>query len=373
MNFGLEHFRNVIEDFLTSSGGRRGREREQRREADDESLDDADAAAGEQSQGSETASDETDDESTESDSAKRSDSGGGIFSRGSDGDEDIDDLYYRIEELEAELESKSARLGSVRDSQEQVADQVEEVNETVRQLLGVYDMVTDDVNPFTGAGEERNGFGVFGEDEAGDESRTQGGFDLDATEQPSSGDETVSFDDLKGVIEDAAEAQSAGGRTITFDEDEEPDDTHVEVRATESVDQPADEPSDATASSDATDAAAADEDDVTLTALPNTYATDIIVFEWLTQLVRTAGSAATLRAISYYAEIGWIDERVKTHLEGVLSGPDLDIHVDPGTAPEELTAEDHADSYTYIMKIREIHETKREVEPKQSAGSGPGP
>jgi len=38
--------------------------------------------------------------------------------------------------------------------------------------------------------------------------------------------------------------------------------------------------------------------------------------------------------------------------------------------PEELTAEDHADSYTYIiMKLQEIHETKREVGPDTGRGS----
>lgn len=377
MNFGLQTFRELIEDFLTSSGGRRGREREERRQ-EGGVFDGSDATSEEQSDASTTAS-ETDDAATAADSEESS-GGGGFFKRGSSDDDDVDDIIYRIEELEEELESKESTLGTVRDSQQQVADQVEEVNETVRQLLGVYDMVTDDVNPFTGAGEEKNGFGVFGEDEAGDDDR--GGFVLEASAQSSTDDETVSFDDLKEVLEDAAQGQdSSRGQKITFDEDDQferddEDDTRVEVQATESVDDPADESSDPRGDEgDGLDDGSEgdDPDDVTLTTLADTYASDIIVFEWLTQLVRTGGSAATLRAISYYAEIGWIDEEVKAHLEGVLSGPDLDIHVDPGTTPEELTAEDHADSYTYIMKLQEIHETKREVEPSRTATSGLGP
>ena len=43
--------------------------------------------------------------------------------------------------------------------------------------------------------------------------------------------------------------------------------------------------------------------DATLSALADTYATDILVFEWLTDLVASAGPAATLRAIAYYEEI----------------------------------------------------------------------
>ena len=119
-----------------------------------------------------------------------------------------------------------------------------------------------------------------------------------------------------------------------------------------------------TGSEDGATGSDADEDAaVTLTALADTYATDVIVFEWLTELVRTAGPAATLRAIAYYHEIGWIGADVRAHLEATLGGPDLDIGVDPEETPEELTAEDHADSYTYIMKLEEIHETGAEVSP----------
>ncbi|SER19794.1 FlaD/FlaE family flagellar protein [Natrinema salaciae] len=383
MDFGLDSLRTVIEDFLSNSGGRRGRQREeQRQEGADPFEDDASAADAQAEDDETTETDESGpDEGESAASDAGSESSGGLFSRGSSStdEDDLDDLFYRIEELEEELDDKESTLGTVQDSQQQVADQVEEMNDTVRQLLGVYDMLTDDVNPFTGAGEERNGFGVFGEDDATREESTEGGMGVaDGGSTVDAGTETVSFDDLKGVIEDAA-AQSEragrdGGETITFDEDggdgdasaaADADDTSVEVQATESVDGPEDDESDETAD-------AADGDgggsDVTLETLADTYATDIIVLEWLTDLVRTAGPAATLRAISYYAEIGWIDKEVRDHLEATLSGPDLDIHVDPGATPEELTAEDHADSYTYIMKLQEIHETKRDVEPNAESG-----
>ena len=385
MDFGLDSLRSLIEDFLSDSGGRRGRQREQRRQQRNEPFDDdgADALAGD---GESTGAGTTTDEEGSPDSVTEDDSGG-LFGRGSsaDADEDeLDDLFYRIEELEDELENKSSELGSVQDSQQQVADRVEEMNDTVRQLLGVYDMLTDDVNPFTGDGEERNGFGVFGEDDSTTDERNRDR-NRNRAAVTDDGSETVWFDDLKGVIEDAAQAdrssRNAGGKTITFDEDEidgdsDVDDTSVEVQATESVDGPnadgAAEDRNGNRDRDRDQGQEQEQDDgsdVTLETLADTYATDIIVLEWLTELVRTAGPAATLRAISYYAEIGWIDEEVKEHLEATLSGPDLDIHVDPGTTPEELTAEDHADSYTYIMKLQEIHEAKREVEP--NAGVGP--
>ncbi|MFP8889795.1 FlaD/FlaE family flagellar protein [Natrialbaceae archaeon A-CW2] len=351
MNLGLGNLRDALERFLGNTGGRRGREREQQRQADG---DDGDEPADP----SETEPDE------EPEPVPEERPGPDEL----DDDEVIDDLYHRIDSLEENLNRKDAQLGSIEDSTQHVSSQVEEVNDTIRQLLGIYDRLTDDVNPFTGAGEEKHGFGVFDEDEEPE------GFGLG---QPASSsedrsnpfetepeEETVSFDDLKHMIEDAAAASGVGveepdrGQTITFDEDDV-EDTHVEVQATESVDEPddVDEP-------DETADEADDEDEgVTLARLSSTYASDIVVFEWLTELVRTGGPAATLRAISYYHEIGWISEDVKAHLESVLSGPDLDMHVEPESTPDELTAEDHADSYTYIMKLQEIHETKQEVAP----------
>ncbi|ELY68160.1 FlaD/FlaE family flagellar protein [Natrinema versiforme] len=370
MEFGLDSIRNFIEDFLSDSGGRRGREREQQRQQGDDPFDET-AADGQTGSSTDGADGDEGVESESNSGGSDGGGGGGLFGRGSSSadEEELDDLYYRLDELEEQLEDKSSELGTVQDSQQQVADRVEEMNDTVRQLLGVYDMLTDDVNPFTGAGEERNGFGVFGEDESPPEEPTRSGVGV-ADGGTQSADETVSFDDLKGVIEDAAQSDRSdgdgSGETITFDEggdgDANADDTTVEVQATESVDGPDDD-------TDADDENAEDGSDVTLETLADTYATDIIVLEWLTDLVRTAGPAATLRAISYYSEIGWIDEEVRDHLEAMLSGPDLDIHVDPGSTPEELTAEDHADSYTYIMKLQEIHETKREIEPDAETGT----
>lgn len=364
----------MLENFLGDTGGRRGREREQRRqEAASEAPDDGDPDWLEDDGAEAEDAPSTDDEPAASTDRERPDAD-------ELGEEEVvDDLYHRIESLEDDLDRTSSEMGAVRDSQEHVAEQVDEVNDTVRQLLGIYDLLTDDVNPFTGEGETEGGFGVFGEQE-------DGGFGL-ADREPADGadDDTVSFEDLKAAIDEAAAAEAdrdSGGQRITIEELGEPvdggptepdDDSRVEVQATSDVgaDDAVGTDDGATGSKDGTtgseDGATgsdADEDAaVTLTALADTYATDVIVFEWLTELVRTAGPAATLRAIAYYHEIGWIGADVRAHLEATLGGPDLDIGVDPEATPEELTAEDHADSYTYIMKLEEIHETDAEVSP----------
>ncbi|AGB15198.1 putative archaeal flagellar protein D/E [Halovivax ruber XH-70] len=393
MDLTLANLRELFQNLLGNTGGRRGREREQVRQQQDgtqgavtedpagqgfpgepsaEASQQPGAAAGQQQPAGQTGdpanaqaaqgggADATDtsstDQSTSSFDQDRPDSDE------LDDDEVVDDLYHRIETLEEELERNGTRLGSIRDAQESVSDDIEEVNDTVRRLLGVYDRLTEQVNPFTGAGEEAEGFGVFGENH-------EEGFGLNQ-QTTETGGASISFDDLRSAVE---EADGAGEpQRIPFEDelDDEPGkpadadresdetstDASVEVQATDEV--AGEEATDVTEDDDAD----ADDSDVTLSSLADTYAADLLVFEWLTELVRTGGPSATLRAISYYHEIGWIDDDVRQHLEAVLSGPDLDIHVDPERTPEELTAEDHADSYEYIMKLQEVHEASAEVE-----------
>ncbi|ELY61432.1 Flagella accessory C family protein [Natronococcus amylolyticus DSM 10524] len=237
---------------------------------------------------------------------------------GADGGEDgpdeeaVDELYYRTEGLEESLEDTEMRLDAIQDSQEQVVSQVDELNDRVRRLLGLYDQVTDDINPFTGEGEADNGFEVFGDEHADTEG------------------ETVSFDDLKGEVE--IEPVDEIG-----DDEPEPEPTAEPQLERRSPDEPA------------------------LRELPDTYATDVVVFEWLADLLEAGGPRATLEALSYYVEVGWIDEEVRVHLESVLAGPGLETAAPAGAA--ELTADDHADSYAYMMQLREIREIRRTVEP----------
>jgi archaeal flagellar protein FlaCE len=237
---------------------------------------------------------------------------------GEDGpdEEAVDDLRYRTESLEESLEDTEMRLDAIQDSQERVVSQVDELNDRVRRLLGLYDQVTDDINPFTGEGEADNGFEVFGGDRPDD--RDDDG-------------ETVSFDDLKGDVEIEPVDE------IEDDSEPEPEPTPEPQLERRGSDEPA------------------------LRELPDTYATDVVVFEWLADLLESGGPRATLEALSYYVEVGWIDEEVRVHLESGLAGPGLETATPAGAA--ELTADDHADSYAYVMQLREIREIRRTVEP----------
>jgi archaellum component FlaD/FlaE len=272
--------------------------------------------------------------------------------------------------------------------------------------------LTANVNPFMegptrDADPDADGFGVVGgeepdpdgevveavvdgadADDEEDEEAADGDAEADATDDDAV---TVGLDDLRAeydaaddeeaTAEEAAASDDGGTVAVEEDaadpaerEDDESVDNEIEVEPTTaeaSMSQHDPEPAsereqhdvrpDASAWREDVDsggwADAQSDEAVALAGLADTYATEIIVFEWLTSLVSTAGPAATLRAVAYYEEIGWISPRVKTYLESVISGPDLDMNVDPSRDPNELTAEDHAESYEYIMKLDAVQRT----------------
>lgn len=91
-----------------------------------------------------------------------------------DGDEDAAELENRLDELETEVSTLSSTVGTVRGENEHISETVEEVEEDIRQLLDIYEMVTRGINPFVDdaaglGGDDLDGgsFGLFEDDEEG--------------------------------------------------------------------------------------------------------------------------------------------------------------------------------------------------------------
>lgn len=73
-----------------------------------------------------------------------------------------------------------------------------------------------------------------------------------------------------------------------------------------------------------------------LSALPETYAAEMVTFEWLEFLLEKAGFKRTLDALRYYESIGWLSEAVARRLQEYLRCLD-----EPPA--EETTAFDRSD------------------------------
>jgi len=94
-------------------------------------------------------------------------------------DGDLDEFEHRLDEMEAEVGSLSSTVNTVRNENEQISESVAEVEENVRKLLDIYEMVTRGVNPFAddidggmggGGMGDGGGFGLF-EDDGGEETQ----------------------------------------------------------------------------------------------------------------------------------------------------------------------------------------------------------
>jgi archaellum component FlaD/FlaE len=256
----------------------------------------------------------------------------------------VSELDVRLGDLEENVNSTESSLRALQSSQEEMAGSIEEMNDTVRQLVGVYDRLTAQDNPFVDDPTQNTDQAtsdsacettVAASDDTGDEDETSDekfvwdeetyGHDHAAHSNGESStdaeDDIVSFEDLKA---------EAAKESDTADEQREPEPTPTQPQETTT-----------------------DQDGPVLASIPEGYAGDILIMEWLSGLVEQSGPAGALRAINHYENIGLISTEVKAYLVDVLGGPSLDVFVDPNQ-PHEPTAEDHAVSNGYLRVLDRI-------------------
>jgi flagellar protein FlaE len=283
-------------------------------------------------------------------------------------DVDIDGLDARMDELEEDIDSTESSLRAVRSSQEEINDSISEMQDTVRRLAGVYDQLTAADNPFAddpradGNG-NTDGFAPADED-AGAAAMERFAGENDANGNGESTDDIVSFEDLDDEPTDdhAATAPDSNADPLASENPQAADPTpHSDPAGDGAAD-----PEPTTASVEDHDAvstaAAATEagpdtagDRPVLASVPDTYAGDVLMMEWLAGLMEQSGPAGALRAIEHYEDIGWLSPTVTEHLVDILGGPSLDVFVDP-MQPHEPTADEHAASYKYIRAIDRLSE-----------------
>lgn len=127
------------------------------------------------------------------------------------------ELEKRVEEIENEVSSLSSTVNTVRSENEEISETVNGIEENVRKLLDIYEMVTRGVNPFVdeaGAGNAFDGgtFGLF------DESDEEESDDDDLDDSVASADAESFFDeDLVEEDEEAVESDQSGGDEVESD------------------------------------------------------------------------------------------------------------------------------------------------------------
>lgn len=329
------------------------------------------------------------------------------------GDEGVSDLEPRIDELENEVASVSSTVSTVRSENEAISDSVGEIEENVRKLLNIYDMVTRGVNPFVDdaqPGLDSDTFGLFEDDgdeadneelendiaSADAESFFDEDFDEDLEEDMVSEDEddlfedddnstgssdgAQSFDDLKAEYEsgDAEWADQADSEEpdepVTDDEHDDPDvediDSSVEANVEEewstgdeeaAIDEgETDSPSQSSKGADTNDPGRATTDRgdseasssrAALSSLPDGYSAEVLVLEWMDYLLDRSSVGETLRAIEYYRNRDWISDDVADYLIAVALGLGQDEEGDTPRVSRAATSLELEDHYHSLKYI----------------------
>lgn len=137
------------------------------------------------------------------------------------------EMNNRIDELENEVASLSSSVNTVKSENEQISDSMEDVEENVRKLLEVYEMVTRGVNPFVNENELGDAFGGGGGGGMGGDD-SLGLFDGDEREEDdgdvdddiANADADAFFDDdLDEDLDDTDDMEGFEDDEMGFDED----------------------------------------------------------------------------------------------------------------------------------------------------------
>jgi flagellar protein FlaE len=88
-----------------------------------------------------------------------------------------------------------------------------------------------------------------------------------------------------------------------------------------------------------------------LATLPEHYAGEHLVFEWLEFLLLHAGYKGAADALDYYESVGWITETVESDLGDYLLGID-DKAANDGN---DLDIDDHLLSLVYVAKLASMN------------------
>jgi len=278
----------------------------------------------------------SEEETTEESSDGGGSSGGGLFGSRSSGDEDdelaerINDFEYELSEIRNDVEQNEASIEGIESEQLDINERMGQIEEHNATLLGVYDQLTDGVNPFARdwePSEERRGtgessYGVIPDDESDGPSR-------DEKLQRNGG-------------------SSSAASPSTASPDDRPTDADDESTPTDPEPPSRDAPSSTPVPESSPSGTTPPENGPYLTEFADTYATDVLVMEWLAMLIDAAGEEGALKALDHYDRIDWVSESIRRELEVVLSGAWSEADAAPRN---DLNTDVHDRSFRFIARL----------------------
>lgn len=128
------------------------------------------------------------------------------------GGSDTDELEKRLDDLESEVATLSSTVSTVRSENEEISAAVDDIEEDVRNLLDIYEMVTRGINPFVdesggfnAGGAAESSFGLF-DDDGDDEAEAELDDELASADADGFFDEELLDDEELDGFDDLAAA-----------------------------------------------------------------------------------------------------------------------------------------------------------------------
>ncbi len=256
-----------------------------------------------------------------------------------------------IKNIEAQFSKIDQIVNSGKKGTEEFKERLDKMDETVLELLSLYEVVSSTVNPFVG--DKENPFTKQLEaierrmEEIGQKTPEVPPALLDDFENKLKGLET-NIEELKKTVESKAIDENALAEKVTGMVVERIKPAAKQrtgyVGAPQAV-QPAAPVAQQTAPQYIDDE---DEQGVRLPYLDNRPETSIVLLNWIEFLMEKVGRNNLFDVLEYYVEIGWISEEVSAKMMAYANG--IDYYVERPTW--KLLPEDHTKSLLFIEQLR---------------------
>jgi len=254
--------------------------------------------------------------------------------------EKIDDLARKLDEMQSRLERHDSLIGSLENELSEIRNVNEEMQDNIKRLLDIYEVVSQKINPFINMGEKQE-------------------ISADTVIPAPSAEQNIpvvkSMPDTPEPLKPESARQPESIESV-------PVRAHEERREYEEKPQPG---------------------KPLLTYIKKDYYTVVLLMRWIEFLFEHVKRDKITLLLDYYVDIGWISKEVKSEIMAYARGevqdvtkyfPDEEIEAEIETpegtikAPEpkvykkvddwRLSAEDHLKSLLFIMKIAGIEVNK---------------
>lgn len=279
----------------------------------------------------------------------------------------VTELENRIKDLENEVGLMSSQLNTIKGVNEEIGKRIEEIEENIRKLLGIYEMVTEGINPFaTEIDEAHEGFGIFSslnkneKEEIPNEVMTREAESFfEEFEEDIPNDTLEDYSNVDAIEDGVENAKDPGNspeevfKRLKAEATDSNDNFTVDMSGNQETDfdsnnmncfaiddkkvlEPPKQPRTA-------------QKKIYLERIERDYLSEVVILKWVDFLIATFGRKKMEEVLNFYADIDWISRDVRDFLINFSKG--CPINNEELDRIHEPTIVDHLKSLVFIAKL----------------------